>query len=67
MRKDTKPKDTLRHLRNSFAHGNFKKRQKNKKQCIVIENIDSGQLKAKGFLPLDKLKGLVSAASGCGV
>jgi hypothetical protein len=67
VRKDTKPKDTLRQLRNCFAHGNYTKRQKNKTQCLVIENIDNGTVKAKGVLPLETLRGLVRAASSCGV
>ena len=67
VRKETKPKDTLRHLRNCFAHGNFKKRQRNKAPCVVIENIDSGHVKAKGLLPLEKLSELVSSASSCSV
>ncbi|MEJ1412736.1 MAG: hypothetical protein RPU90_04050 [Candidatus Sedimenticola sp. (ex Thyasira tokunagai)] len=67
VRQETKPKDTLRHLRNCFAHGNFRKRQKNRTQCIVIENIDKGRVKAKGFLPIEKINGLVRAASSCGV
>lgn len=67
VRKDTKPKDLLRQLRNCFAHGNFTKRQKNKTQCIVFENIDKGTLKAQGILPLDVLSDLVRAASSCGV
>ncbi|UBX50469.1 hypothetical protein LDO51_06700 [Providencia alcalifaciens] len=65
VRMDTKPKDTLRHLRNTFAHGNYKKQQKSGSQCIAIENIDRKKIKAKGFIPLDKLKGLVNAASSC--
>jgi hypothetical protein len=67
VRQDTKPKDTLRHLRNCFSHGNYKKRQKNRVPCIVIENLDKGRVKAKGFLPIEKLKGLVRAASSCRV
>jgi hypothetical protein len=67
VRQDTKPKDTLRHLRNCFAHGNYKKRQKNRAPCIVIENIDKEKVKAKGFMPLDMLNGLVRAASSCAV
>lgn len=67
VKKDTKPKDTLRHLRNCFAHGNFTKRQKNKAPCLMIENIDNGTLKAQGFLPLGVLNGLVRAANSCGV
>ena len=67
VRQDTKPKDTLRHLRNCFAHGNYKKRQKNRVQCVVMENIDKGRVKAKGFLPIEKLNELVCAASSCGV
>lgn len=67
VRQDTKPKDTLRHLRNCFSHGNYKKRQKNRVPCIVIENIDKGRVKAKGFLPIEKLSGIVRAASSCGV
>lgn len=65
VRQDTKPKDTLRHPRNCFAHGNFVKRQKNRVSCVVIENIDKGRIKAKGFVPLDMLNGLVRAASSC--
>ncbi len=62
VRIDTKPKDTLRQLRNCFAHGSYIKRQKNRVQCLVIENIDKGSIKAKGFLPLGSLKGFVGAA-----
>lgn len=65
VRSDTKPKDTLRHLRNCFAHGNFKKNQKNRVQCISIENRDNGKVKAQGFVPIDKLHGLVDAATSC--
>ncbi len=67
VRKDTKPKDTLRHLRNCFAHGNFTKRQKNRVPCIVIKNIDKRKIKAQGFIPLSLLKGLVRSAEGCKV
>ncbi|MDN0125269.1 hypothetical protein QVN60_19165, partial [Yersinia aleksiciae] len=65
VRRESKPKDILRHLRNCFAHGNFTKNQKNGSPCIVIENFDKNQIKAKGFLPVDKLRGLVCAASSC--
>lgn len=65
VRRDTKPKDTLRHLRNCFSHGNFKKRNKNRTPCIVIENIDKGRIKAKGFIPINEIKLLVRAASSC--
>jgi hypothetical protein len=67
VRQDTKPKDTLRHLRNCFAHGNYNKRQKNRVPCVVIENIDKNRVKAKGFIPIEKLDGLVRAARSCGV
>ncbi|OWF73577.1 hypothetical protein B4903_21805 [Yersinia frederiksenii] len=67
LKGETKPKDTLRHLRNCFAHGNYTKSQKNGKKCILIENIDNNRIKAKGFLPVDKLRGLVCAASSCKV
>jgi hypothetical protein len=63
--KDTKPKDALRHLRNTFAHGNFCKRQKNGVDCIVFENIDKKQIKAKGFIPLKLLKPFVEALVSC--
>lgn len=65
--KDTKPKDALRHLRNTFAHGNFRKRQKNGVDCIVFENIDKKQVKAKGFIPLKLLKPLIEAIQTCKV
>ena len=65
VRNDTKPKDTLRHLRNCFAHGNFIKNQKNRVTCISIENVDKGRVKAKGFMPINKLEGLVYAANSC--
>jgi len=67
VRQETKPKDMLRHLRNCFAHGNYRKRQKNRVPCVVIENVDKEKVKAKGFIPLDMLYGLVRAASDCGV
>lgn len=67
VKKDTKPKDTLRQLRNCFAHGNYTKRQKNNTPCLMIENIDNGVLKAKGFLPIGVLSGLVRAANSCSV
>lgn len=67
VRNDTKPKDTLRHLRNCFAHGNFKKRQKNRIACIAIENIDKGKTKAVGYLPIGSLEDLVRAVLSCGV
>lgn len=63
VRRETKPKDALRHLRNCLAHGHYKKRQKNKVPCLVIENIDKASIKAKGFLPLRSLDGFVRAAS----
>ena len=65
VRHDTKPKDTLRHLRNCFAHGNYQKRQMNRIPCIVIENIDKGAVKAKGFIPIDRLKEFVHAVCSC--
>jgi len=64
---DTKPKDALRHLRNTFAHGNFRKRQKNGVDCIVFENIDKKQIKAKGYIPLKLLKPFVEALVSCKV
>ena len=67
VRKDTKPKDTLRHLRNCFAHGNFSKRQKNREPCVVIKNIDKNKIKAQGFIPLTMLKDLVRAVESCKV
>ncbi len=67
VRKDTKPKDILRHLRNCLAHGNFKRQQKNRNPCISIENIDKGRVKAKGFIPIDELSRLVRAARSCEV
>ena len=67
VRKETKPKDTLRHLRNCFAHGNYKKRQKNKINCISIQNWNNGKIKAQGFIPLELLKSLVSSAESCKV
>jgi hypothetical protein len=66
-KKDPKPKDALRHLRNTFAHGNFRKRQKNGVDCIVFENIDKKQVKAKGFIPLKLLKPFVEALLSCRV
>ena len=45
VRRDTKPKDTLMYLRHCFAHGNYKKRQKNRVQGIVITNIDKGRVR----------------------
>jgi hypothetical protein len=65
--KDTKPKDALRHLRNTFAHGNFRKRQKNGVDCIVFENIDKKLIKAKGYIPLKLLKPFVEALVSCRV
>ena len=65
VRIETKPKDTLRHLRNCFAHGSYQKRQKDRTQCIVIENINKGLVKAKGFIPINKLKGFVHAICSC--
>ena len=67
VRQDTKPKDTLRHLRNCFAHGNYRKRQKNRTPCVVIKNIDKNKVKAQGFIALDQLKGLVRSAESCKV
>jgi len=67
VRQETKPKDILRHLRNAFAHGNFRRRQKNRSVCIVIECIHNKQIKAKGILPLEHIQGLVKAASSCRV
>jgi hypothetical protein len=67
VRQDTKPKDTLRHLRNCFAHANYKKRRKNRVPCVVIKNIDRGKIKAQGFIPLNLLKDLVRSAEGCKV
>lgn len=64
---ETKPKDALRHLRNTFAHGNFCKRQKNGVDCIVFENIDKKQIKAKGYIPLKLLKPFVEALVSCKV
>lgn len=64
-KKDTKPKDVLRHLRNTFAHGNFSKRQKNRINCIVFENIDKKQIKAKGFIPIELIKPLIAALETC--
>jgi len=66
-KKETKPKDVLRHLRNTFAHGNFRKRQKNRVDCIVFENIDNKQIKAKGFIPLNLIKPLINALQSCKV
>jgi hypothetical protein len=66
-KKDPKPKDALRHLRNTFAHGNFRKRQKNGVDCIVFENIDKKQIKAKGYIPLKLLKPFVEALVSCRV
>lgn len=67
VRHDTKPKDTLRHLRNCFAHGNYEKRQKNRVICISIENIDKGKRKAMGYLPVGGLRDIVNAALSCRV
>ncbi len=65
VRVDTKPKDTLRHLRNCFAHGNYRKRQKNKIPCVEIKNIHKNKVRAQGFIPLDLLKELVRSAKSC--
>lgn len=67
VRRDTKPKDILRHLRNCFAHGKYRKRQKNRMPCVVIESIHRSRIKAKGFVPLDMLNGLVRSAESCKV
>jgi hypothetical protein len=64
---DTKPKNALRHLRNTFAHGNFRKRQKNGVDCIVFENLDKKLIKAKGYIPLKLLKPFVEALVSCRV
>ena len=67
VRQDSKPKDTLRHLRNCFAHASYRKGQKNKTPCVVIKNIDKNKIKAQGFIPLYLLKGLVRSAESCKV
>ena len=67
VRRDQKPKDLLRHLRNAFAHGHFQRRQKNKRNCVCLECIDNSSVKAKGFIPLENLKGLVNSANSCKV
>jgi len=67
VRQDTKPKDTLRHLRNCAAHGNYRKRQINGVSCFAINNLDRNITKARGFIPLELLKGLVCAAESCKV
>ena len=65
VRRDQKPKDTLRHLRNAFAHGLFTARQKNRQNCVDIVAINQGTLKARGFIPLGSLRGFVDAARSC--
>ena len=65
VRKDTKPKDLLRHLRNSFSHGNFTIGQRNRQKCINLQNMDGNHIKAKGFIPLELLKSLVDSSSKC--
>lgn len=65
VRREQKPKDVLRHLRNAFAHGHFSKRQKNNTMCVDISCIDNKILKARGFVPLKSLKRMVNAAWSC--
>lgn len=65
VRRDQKPKDVLRHLRNAFAHGHFSKRQKNRQECLDIQCIDKGTLKARGFIPFTTMKRVVDAARAC--
>ena len=67
VRRETKPKDILRQLRNCFAHGHFVKRQKNNEPCIVIENMHKGRITAKGYVPLSKLKALMGSLLSCKV
>ena len=63
VRREQKPKDVLHHLRNAFAHGQFRKRQKNRRDCIFIECTFKNSLRAKGYIPLQAIKGLVHASS----
>jgi hypothetical protein len=65
VKKDTKPKDTLRHLRNAFSHAHFSKCQKNKIECLAIQCIDKNKIKAQGYIPIDDLKGLITAILTC--